>query len=236
MRALFLLLLLANLLFAAWALWVAPHESGAGQPTAAAGDAGRILLLSEAPTAPPEAEQTPDAGMLDPYASDLACVSVGPFLEPAEAERATARLAGLGFTVRVRESREDVRVGQWVRIEGLATPEDATNAQRALQLAGLAEAYVLTEDDGSVVSLGVYSDPLQAAEIAAVAQAAGYEPRTTDRLRSEDVRWLDVDRQASGGLPAVDDLQAIEGARSHTIGMRPCPSPEAQTDARGPAP
>lgn len=221
MRALFLLLLLANLLFAAWTIWVAPRPAGAGYPTVAAGK-DSIRLLREVPVPPPVTTAGADAVTLDD--ASLACVSAGPFLERSAAEQAAAELVELGFSVRLRESREQVPVGTWLRLEGLATPEDANNAQAALRAAGLADAYVLTEEGiGTVVSVGVYADPDKAAEAAERVRAAGFEPVNAARLREEDVIWLEVDRQANGGLPAMEQLQATAPGRSSTLQLRPCP-------------
>jgi cell division septation protein DedD len=232
LRALFLILLLANLLFAAWAFWVAPSPAGAGYPTAAVGE-GTIRLLREVPAPPPVTTSGADTVALSD--GDLACVSAGPFLERSAAEQAAAQLGELGFSVRLRESREQVPVGTWLRLEGLATPEDASNAQVALRAAGLADAYVLTEEGiGTVVSIGVYADPDTAAQAAAAVQAAGFEPVNAARLREEDVTWLEVDRQANGGLPEMEQLQASAPGRSSTLQLRPCPvatPPEEDTPA-----
>lgn len=236
MRTLFLLLLLANLLFAAWAIWVAPRPAGAGYPTAAAGK-GSIRLLREVPAKPPVTAAGADAVTLDD--ASLACVSAGPFLERSAAEQAAAELGELGFSVRLRDSREQVPVGTWLRLEGLATPEDANNAQAALRAAGLTDAYVLTEEGiGTVVSVGVYADPDKAAEAADRVRAAGFEPVNAARLREEDVTWLDVDRLANGGLPAMEQLLATAPGQSSTLQMRPCPggasaAPDAQSAATG---
>jgi hypothetical protein len=224
-RTLFLLLLLANLLFAAWALWVAPPPPTAGSATPSATGSATIQLLREVPA--PEVSQSQGEDLLALDDANLTCVSAGPFLARADAERTAARLGLLGFTVRLRDAREEVRVGHWVRLEGLATREDAENARAALQAAGLSDAYVLTEEGaGTVVSLGVLADADRAAETAAAARAAGFEPRTVDRLRTEDVTWLDVDRQANGGLPAIDELQLAEVGRQPALGLRPCPAAE----------
>lgn len=222
MRVLFLMLLLANLLFAAWTIWVAPPPAGGGYPAAAAPGDDAIRLLREVPApAPSPTGSTDNVALSD---ADLACVSAGPFLERTEAEQAANQLGQLGFTVRLRESREQVAVGTWLRLEGLATPEDATNAQAALRAAGLPEAYVLTEEGiGTVVSIGVYTDPDKAAEAAAAVRAAGFEPVNAARLREEDVTWLEVDRQANGGLPDMEQLQATAPGRSTTLQLRPCP-------------
>jgi hypothetical protein len=220
LRALFLMLLLANLLFAAWALWVAPPPAGGGYPTTAV-ETGTIRLLREVPAPPPGTGGGADTVALSD--ADLACVSAGPFLERSAAEQAAARLGELGFSVRLRDSREQVSVGTWLRLEGLATPEDASNAQATLRAAGLPDAYVLTEEGiGTVVSIGVYADPDKAAEAAATVQAAGFEPVNAARLREENVTWLEVDRQANGGLPEIEQLQASAPGQSSSLQFRPC--------------
>lgn len=223
MRTLFLLLLLANLLFAAWAHWVAPAPSASGHATPSATGQGGIQLLREVPAV--GAQSSSDSDLFEWEEAGLACVSFGPFLARAEAVQAATRLGRLGFVVRLREAREDVRIGQWVRIEGLATPDDAENARTAVQAAGLADAIVITEEGlGLVVSLGVHADPARAEATAAFARVAGFEPRIVDRLRPEDVTWLDVDGQANGGLPAIDDLQISGAVPRSALTLRPCPT------------
>ena len=224
-RAFVLLLLLANLLFAAWTVWVAPSRTVVpGHVTPGATADGAIRLLREAPAEPAAAA---DDAALDLDDAALACVSAGPFLERPEADQAEARLRGLGFAVRLREARETVRVGDWVRIEELATPEDAANALAQLQAAGATDAAVLGADEGAgnVVSLGVFTEPRRAAEAATIARMAGFEPRTVERTREADVFWLDIDRQASGGLPALEQLGADDPARVPRVELRRCPIP-----------
>jgi hypothetical protein len=224
-RHLVLLLLLANLLFAAWTYWVAPSRTAVpGRITQGATADGAIRLLREAPVAP---VATPEGSSLDLSDAALACVSAGPFLERPDADQAEARLRGLGFAVRLRESRETVRVGDWVRIEELATPEDAANALAQLQAAGATDAAVLGADEGAgnVVSLGVFTEPRRAAEAATIARMAGFEPSTVERTRDADVFWLDIDRQASGGLPALEQLGADDPARVPRVELRRCPNP-----------
>ena len=235
MRALVLLLLLANLLFAAWVHWVAPPRApGVGQPTPSATDPGAIRLLREAEVPAATAESAGDAG-LNLADAALACVSVGPYLERPVAQQAEARLARLGFAVRLRESREPVRVGDWVRVEDLATPEDAANALAQLKAAGIADAYVLAEEaPGTVVSLGVFTEPERAEQARTIAKMAGFEPRTVERTRDADVLWLDIDRQASAGLPSLEQLGADSEGRLPGIGLRRCPAPQAPADAQAP--
>ncbi len=224
MRALFLLLLLANILFLAWARWVASPPAPAGRPTAASAGAGSIRLVTEAPLAAELTSAVQATGLSEASSGALACVSGGPYLDQATASEAASRLERLGFTSRQRASRDDVTVGQWVRVENLATAEDAANALAAFQAAGIADAEVLADEPpGNVVSLGVFADPAKAAEAAAAAQKAGFTTLTEDRFQPADVFWLDVDRQANEGLPGLEVFQG-EGAQPTRVELRPCPA------------
>jgi hypothetical protein len=134
----------------------------------------------------------------------------------------------LGFAVRLRESRETVRTGDWVRVEDLATPEDAANALAQLKAAGIPDAYLLTEEaPGTVISLGVFTEKARASEAETIARMAGFEPRTVERTREADVFWLDIDRQASAGLPTVEQLGAGVSGQLPVVGLRRCPATEA---------
>ena len=234
MRALFLLLLLANLLFAAWVHWVAPPRvTTVGRATPSATEANEIRLLREAQVSDGSGNAAGNAaGSADLDLADdaLACVSAGPYLEQQLAAQAEARLQRLGFAVRLRESRENVRVGDWVRVEDLATPEDAANALAQLQAAGIPDAYVLTDEaPATVISLGVFTDTARAEQVSIIARMAGFEPRTIERLREADVFWLDIDRQASAGLPSLEQLGGDDPAQLPAVELRRCPEPEAAT-------
>jgi len=228
-RALFLLLLLANLLFAAWVHWIAPPQvTTAGRATPSATDASEIRLLREAQVSDESADAA-DGAALDLADAALACVSAGPYLERPLAEQAEARLQRLGFAVRLRSSRENVRVGDWVRVENLATPEDAANALAQLQAAGIADAYVLTEEaPATVISLGVFTDKARAEQVSIIARMSGFEPRTIERLREADVFWLDIDRQASAGLPSLEQLGGGDPSQLPAVELRRCPEPEPE--------
>jgi hypothetical protein len=109
-------------------------------------------------------------------------------------------------------------------VPDFATPADANNALATLQAAGLTDAYVITDEGpGTVVSIGVFADPRRAADVAGAVTRAGFTPQTSDRLRTLDVFWLDVDRQANGGIPEVEDAgPPPEGGLP--LELRVCPS------------
>jgi hypothetical protein len=234
-RVLFLLLLLANLLFLAWTRWVDAPARSTGVPATAAAAQGLqpIRLQGEPASDAVAADSVESAGT--PALLAASCVSVGPFIDPVHAGAAAAQLERLGFTSRRRVALDDVRVGSWVYVSDLATPADAANALAVLQAAGFADATIVTDEGpGNIVSVGVYADPARAAETAAAVARAGFTPSTSDRRRALEVLWLDVDRQANGGLPALDALGAPP-AGALPYDMRACPAAAGDADVTAPA-
>lgn len=235
MRALFLLLLLANVLFLAWTRWVVPPSPPAVRSVAAAGQALQPIRLRSEPatTGTPAPAAAPAAANL----LSASCVSLGPFIDPAHADSARTQLERLGFSSRSRVAQDEVRVGYWVRVPGLATAADATNALAILRTVGLGDAYLVDDggEAGTALSIGVYADPRRAAEVARSVQDAGFTPETSDRLRTLEVLWLDVDRQGNGSLPTMEALgEPPAGALPYD--MRACPAAGGVTPAANPAP
>jgi hypothetical protein len=229
-RALFLILLLANILFFAWSRWVAPVGDSGGHPTPSTRDRSAIRLLKEASPGSTQAVGSGGAVAYTPPES-ATCVSGGPYLDRTAAEQAVDRLSDLGYASRIRASRDNVWVGRWVRIANLATPSDAANALAELKAAGVDDAYLLSDEPpGNVVSLGVFSDPARAEAVAALARRAGFVPQVDDRRREEDVFWVDVDRDANAGLPGLESFEGA-GRPGPRLEIRACPPAESVTPA-----
>ena len=203
MRVLFLLLLLVNLLFLAWIRWVAPTEVTAqAVPSAAAGKLQPIRLQREPVTAASPAD--PELGSTAAAAIAAAtCVSVGPFASLQQAAVTSAALQRLGFATHApRAATDEVRVGSWVRVPNLATPEDAANALASLQAAGLTDAYVVAEGEpGNAVSVGVFADPARAAEVAMTRDHGRFHARN-QRPDADARRVLARHRPAGQRQPA----------------------------------
>jgi len=220
------MLLLANLLFLAWAAWIAPPPPLAGLATPSAPDRRGIRLLRESPVSP----RLPSRGA-DPASRPAAepsgaeCVSAGPFLDRAQAQGAAAQLQRRGFTSRLRTATDEIRVGQWVRVPNLATAEDAANALAALKAAGLADAEIVHEDSpGNIVSVGVFGEASRADEAVAIVRSAGFAPAVSERTRTAEVFWLDVDRRENGSLPELEVLGTAAQAAAPPLELRACPA------------
>lgn len=230
MRLLFLLLLLANILFFAWTLWIAPVPAAGGHATPSSRDSRAIRLLREEPAQRPDSTAAQGVGPTGPGAA-ASCVSGGPYLDRDVAEQAAGKLDGLGFESRIRASRDEVWIGQWVHIDDFATAADAENALAALQATGVTGAYLLADEPpGNVVSLGVFSDPGRATEVVAMATQAGFTPLVEDSYRAENVYWLDVDRSANAGLPGLEMFRVQDGGATR-VELRACPEPVSVTAA-----
>jgi hypothetical protein len=236
-RALFLVLLLANLLYFAWTRWVVPPPPATRVVAASATVPLRPIRLQHEAQ---DAATLRAAGQGADVAADVAaasCVSVGPFADEAQANAGADGLRRLGFASRLRTAQDEVRVGYWVRVPHFATAADAEGALAAVRAAGLTDAYVVADEPpGTAVSIGVYADAARAAEVAATATRAGFAPETSDRVRTLDVFWLDVDRQANGGIPMLEDLGAppADAGLRLPLELRACPS-EPAADAAGAA-
>ncbi len=57
---------------------------------------------------------------------------------------------------------------------------------------------------------------------------AGFTPNTVERTREADVFWLDIDRQASAGLPSPEQLGAGASEQRPAVGLHRCPVPAAE--------
>ncbi len=214
LRAVLLALILANVLYFLWAQNIANHEAP-GEPA----PAPTLQLASEVPsvagttvaaattatTAPPPAPVTaaspPAGGAAVPAATAPAaaprCISIGPFLDVAEAARAAATLRGGGYQPRQRAAQGDVWAGVWVYLALPASPAAALQMRSKLRAAGIDDVLEMPgPHDAPVLSLGLFSEPKRAETRIRLARSAGFDPAVADRKRTGDVYWVDVDLKA----------------------------------------
>lgn len=206
LRAVVFALILANVLYFLWAQNIAkPEAPGEPAPT--------LQLASEAPPAAVAAAAAPPADAATPSVSDGSagasaaptpapaaaprCISIGPFLDVAEAARAAATLRGGGYQPRQRAAQGDVWAGVWVYLPLPASPAAAEQMRAKLQAAGIDDALEMPgPHDAPVLSLGLFSEPKRAETRIQLARSAGYNPAVADRKRTGDVYWVDVDLKA----------------------------------------
>ena len=154
MRALFLLLLLANLGFFAWARYIAPPESGL-DPAPLTRQIQPDKLRIMGPDDPAPAAALPSAPK--PASAALACLEWGSFTL-ADAPRAEKALEGLALGTRIAQRRTEETAGWWVFIP--PQPNRQAALKKAAELKGLGvDDYFIVQEEGAqrwAISLGVF--------------------------------------------------------------------------------
>ncbi len=232
MRNLFLILVLVNLGFAAWYLWivepvtdvrvtqnssvpsislVSELENSADEPPD-----GVMVLPAEAPGAPLAVE---------PVLPVARCVGVGPFSEFGRFVQALARLRSSGYAPTQRSEDGDVWLGHWVHLADITSRGQAAEIIRTLAERGIVDtAFDPTGAWGAVLSLGVFRELNRAEAVRERVQALGlgFEPAIMDRTRPGTLYWADLT------LAAVEDpdLEPLQPAgRIIRLEQRDCDEP-----------
>jgi hypothetical protein len=157
------------------------------------------------------------------------CISVGPFRDVSEAAHAASTLRGGGYDPRQRVADGEVWAGVWVYLPLPATRPVVEQTLAKLKAGGIDDALeMLGPNEGSVISLGLYSESKRAQARVAQAQALGFNPGIADRKRNGNVYWVDIDLKPTDGLLNPSDLQG-ESGRIVRLEVKGCPSAGGQS-------
>jgi hypothetical protein len=217
MRVLFLSLVLANFAFAAWHAWFSA-PSVPTRPIRTNAPSIRLYAEADVPSDPVRAENTDvaSAQMLP------VCISVGPFPNRVDVSDAAGDLSDAGFSSTQRTADGDVWLGYWVYLDAIETQALANDIVERLSEAGISEAYVIADgNNGSIVSLGVFSERTRSEQRFSEVQALGLEPVVANRFQPGEVFWLDV-RARDGRSFDAAELPNIEV--DPELQTRACPS------------
>jgi hypothetical protein len=190
-------------------------ESSEAVRTESGGNAGG------APAASDGAREGGNAGLLT---NVKRCISVGPFRDVSEAAHAASTLRGGGYDPRQRVAEGEVWAGVWVYLPLPPSRPAAEQALAKLKAGGIDDALEMPgPNEGSVISLGLYSEPKRAQGRVAQVQALGFNPGIADRKRTGNVYWIDIDLKPTDGLLNPADLQG-ESGRIVRLEVKGCPS------------
>ena len=234
MRALCLTLVLVNALFFSWAQLIDVRAGNLDRaPAPGAARPPRIVLAREVTTTPEpvddeEEQPQPAEAAADPVVAAstaaLACTSVGPFADLADASHAQAVLRAAEFEPRQRLEQGELWVGYWVSVQNLESREAAEDAVKTLSDSGITDVYLMPgTDPANVLSLGVFSDYQRAQRRADEIRALGLEPRIDDRKRAGTVYWIDVDLSEPGKSIDTSMFQPGPG-KILRLELRACPT------------
>lgn len=244
LKTLVVSLVLANVCYFLWQHGIAQAPEAVVAPAAP----GTLKLASESPEstrgdASGSAAAAPLAGGSAPAASEPArdgssaslltnvkrCISVGPFRDVSEAAHAASTLRTGGYDPRQRVADGEVWAGVWVYLPLPATRAVAEQTLAKLKAGGIDDALEMPgPNEGSVISLGLYSEPKRAQSRVAQAQALGFNPGIADRKRNGNVYWIDIDLKPTDSLLNPSDLQG-ESGRIVRLEVKGCPSAGGQT-------
>jgi hypothetical protein len=236
LKTLVVCLVLANVCYFLWEHGVAKTpETVAAPPTpgtlklaSESLDAVRPGSTSAAPPvsagAPAAADGARDGGNSGLLTNVKRCISVGPFRDVSEAAHAASTLRGGGYDPRQRVADGEVWAGVWVYLPLPAVRSVAEQTLAKLKAGGIDDALEMPgPNEGSVISLGLYSEPKRAQSRVAQAQALGFNPGIADRKRTGNVYWIDIDLKPTDGLLNPSDLQG-ESGRIVRLEVKGCPS------------
>ena len=193
-----------------------------GRETLRTDSSGNAAAVSPAAAAPSDGAR--DGGNSGLLTNVKRCISVGPFRDVSEAAHAASTLRGGGYDPRQRVADGEVWAGVWVYLPLPATRSVTEQTLAKLKAGGIDDALEMPgPNDGSVISLGLYSEPKRAQARVAQAQALGFNPGIADRKRTGNVYWIDIDLKPTDGLLNPSDLQG-ESGRIVRLEVKGCPA------------
>jgi hypothetical protein len=221
-RTLFLLLLLANVVFFAWSRYVSPPEAGADPaPLARQIDPQKlkVILPGELPPAAPAPVNVRPA----PTPVATKCIEWGSFTV-ADAPRAEKALEPLALGARLGQRQTEELAGWWVYIP--PQPNGRAGAVRKateLKSLGIGDYFVVQEEGPHrwAVSLGVFrTEEAARARLAALRAQGVRSAQIGERETTVPKVWLQV-KNVDAPLEAKlrDVAREIEGSD-----LRPCSS------------
>jgi hypothetical protein len=227
-RALFLLLVLANIVFFAWTRYFAP-AGAAIDPTPLArqidADKLRVLRPGEQPAAAsksvPAAPPAPPPTLAAALAEPASCIEWGSFTL-TDTPKAEQALEGLSLGSRLSQRRTEERAAWWVFIPPQPNRQAAAKKAAELKTLGVGDYFVVGEEGPFrwAVSLGVFrTEEAAKARFAALRSLGVRSAQIGPRETMVPKVWLQVkgvDPALESGLKEI--ARSVDGSE-----LRPCP-------------
>lgn len=209
MKNLFLVLVLANVLYLMWGMFT-PEEPQRG-----------IAVVEETAFGPPlevAASKNSDAvtsvgavlGSGEP--SDLeaivgrSCVTIGPFKVSGDADSAALEYRNEGMRTALRTEQGQIFVGHSVQVQNVANREEGREIVSALAEQGVGDAFIVGNDeDGYAISLGLFGNAGNAERVELQARSAGFEVTITPMTRDDQIYFVDIGLPPGKGAGAIVD-------------------------------
>jgi hypothetical protein len=234
LRFLIVILVLANLGFAAWALLIdRPVDAPAARDISSL---PRLVLASEpASTAPGTAAVTGSAAT--GAAADARCVTMGPFSDLATAAAGAALLQARGFTPTQRDEPGQDLTAYWVYLDNVSSDAAATRLLQKLHDDGLADARLMpvaTAAETRRISVGLFNKHDDALRRAREVKSLGLTAALAEQHESQATYWLDINLKTPDQSISTEGLLPAAAAGAH-LEIRDCPTSSAPAESSVPA-
>jgi hypothetical protein len=230
MRPLLVILILANLAFAAWALMV---DKPPAPPVAREiGHLRGLTLASE-----PLPGTTPGSAPTASTQPGGHCVTVGPFSDLVLSAAAATLLATRGFTPTQRDEPGQDLVSYWVYLDNVPSEAAANRLLLMLRAIGLNDVHAMpttTPGEARRVSVGLFSEKEGAQRrLREVKAGLGETPVIAEQRSTQANYWVDVTLTSPGQALSTEGLlpPAVKGGH---IEVRDCPPPASSAPAGAP--
>jgi hypothetical protein len=236
MRALIILLVLANLAFAAWALRIdRPVEPPAAHDIS---HLPRLVLVDEPIPGAAIAKVAAAAPIAAGTAKPAQCVTVGPFSDLGAAAAAASLLQSRGFTPSQRDEPGEDLIAYWVYLDNVPSDAAATRLLQKLHSGGLADARVMplaSPLDPRRISVGLFNEQAGADRRAKQVKNMGLTPAITTQRTPQASYWVNINLTTPDQSVSTEGLlpPAAEGAH---LEIRDCPAPPSSAPAAAAAP
>jgi hypothetical protein len=186
-RALFLLLVLANLAFYAWSRYGAPVDAADPAPLSRQIEPEKLKVIAPADLPPVPAAKKPAP-------ATVACMEWGSFA-PADTARAEQALEPLALGARLAQRRTEEVAAWWVFIPPQGSRQSALKKAAELKDLGVGEYFIVQDDSEHrwAVSLGVFrSEEAAQARLVALRAQGVRSARVGPRETVVPKVWLQV--------------------------------------------
>ncbi len=218
MRALFLILVFANLAFFTWSRYMAPAEAGLdAAPLSRQIQPEKLRIIGPDDPAP-AAAAAPAPAKAAPAA--LSCLEWGSFTV-ADTPRAEKALEPLSLGTRLAQRRTDEMAGWWVFIPPQANRQAAQKKAAELKALGIDDYFIVLEEGAQrwAVSLGVFrTEEAAQARLATLREQGVRSASVGPRETMVPKIWLQVK-----GVDTPLEIRLKEVARSiEGSELKPC--------------
>ncbi|MGH8735076.1 MAG: SPOR domain-containing protein, partial [Burkholderiales bacterium] len=189
MRALFLLLLFANLALYAWSRFGVPAEAADPAPQSRELAPEKLKVVAPASLPAPSAARKPA-----PVPVSISCLEWGSFTV-ADVSRAEQALEPLGLGARLAQRRTEEIAGWWVFIPSQRNRQGAVRKAAELKALGIDEYFIVQEESEHrwALSLGVFrTEEAAQARLAALRAQGVRTARVGPRETVVPKVWLQV--------------------------------------------